>query len=135
MLCSFDVLLDDLGGSRNSFPHTLYLAAGTQATGPRANHIAVVKLTNLGQGKHGSQAVPGSDDDSSESEDDDTADPPQLHTRLFAHHGTVNRVRSMPQQPTLLASWGDGGQVQVRLQLLTGLPSVQRPQLGTARQR
>jgi ribosome assembly protein RRB1 len=48
---SFDVLRDDLGGPRATFPHTLYLAAGTQASGPRQNHIALLRLTQLGQGR------------------------------------------------------------------------------------
>ncbi|KAK9811267.1 hypothetical protein WJX72_000900 [[Myrmecia] bisecta] len=110
---SFDVLRDELGGPRSSFPHALYMVAGTQATPARANYFALIKLANLGQGKHGSKAAAGSDDELSDSDDEEDSVPPLFHTRMLAHHGGVNRVRSMPQQPGLIATWGDGGQVQV----------------------
>ena len=38
---------------------------------------------------------------------------PRLHARLLKHHGGVLRVRAMPQQPTLVATWSDSGTVQV----------------------
>ena len=52
-LCSFDILQDGLGGPRSTFPHTITLVAGTQAANPRQNSLALMKLSNLGQGKHG----------------------------------------------------------------------------------
>lgn len=51
--CSFDIVRDDLGGPRSTFPHCITLVAGTQAAGPRQNALAMMKLSNLGQGKHG----------------------------------------------------------------------------------
>ena len=54
-MCSFDIIRDELGGPRATFPHTLTLAAGTQAAHARANAVALVKLANLGQGKHGAK--------------------------------------------------------------------------------
>ncbi|KAL0052504.1 hypothetical protein WJX82_003231 [Trebouxia sp. C0006] len=51
---SFDILKDDLGGPRSTFPHC-----------------------------------------------------------MIAHHGGVNRLRCMPQQPAVVASWGDTGLVQI----------------------
>lgn len=56
VLRSFDILRDDLGGPRSAFPHTVTLAAGTQAAHPKQNALALMKLSNLGQGKHGSKA-------------------------------------------------------------------------------
>ena len=53
--CSFDIIRDELGGPRSIFPHTLTIAAGTQAAHARQNAIALVKLSNLGQGKHGAK--------------------------------------------------------------------------------
>ena len=47
------------------------------------------------------------------SSDDEEEDPPVLHTRAVAHFGAVNRLRGMPQQPGVMASWSDGGLVQV----------------------
>lgn len=34
---------------------------------------------------------------------------------MLAHHGGVNRVRAMPQQPHVAATWGETGHVQVTL--------------------
>ena len=56
MLRSFDILRDDLGGPRSAFPHTVTLAAGIQAAHPKQSALALMKLSNLGQGKHGSKA-------------------------------------------------------------------------------
>ena len=64
------------------------------------------------QGEHGKQAgAEDSDDDLSASDEDE--DPPQLHIVKVAHHGGVNRVRSMPQEPGIIGTWGDTGLVQV----------------------
>lgn len=59
-LCSFDILQDGLGGPRSAFPHTITLVAGTQAANPRQNSLALMKLSNLGQGKHGDKVRPSS---------------------------------------------------------------------------
>lgn len=75
--------------------------------------IADSPLTNfLFQGEHGKQAGAESDDDLDESDEDE--DPPQLHIVKVAHHGGINRVRSMPQEPGIVGTWGDTGLVQVR---------------------
>lgn len=55
MACSFDVLPDELGGPRTAFPHTLLLAAGTQAAAAGGNTLTLLKLSNLTQGRHGSR--------------------------------------------------------------------------------
>ena len=52
---SFDVLPDGLGGPRSAFPHTLLLAAGTQAATAGGNSVTLLKLSNLTQGRHGSR--------------------------------------------------------------------------------
>jgi hypothetical protein len=33
---------------------------------------------------------------------------------MIAHHGGINRVRAMRQQPHVAATWGETGHVQVR---------------------
>ena len=64
------------------------------------------------QGEHGKQAgAEESDDDLDVSDEDE--DPPQLHIVKVAHHGGINRVRSMPQEPGIIGTWGDTGLVQV----------------------
>jgi len=44
---SFDVVTDALGYSREEFPLTCYLVAGTQASRAQANAVIVMKLSNL----------------------------------------------------------------------------------------
>ena len=67
------------------------------------------------KGEHGKAAVEDSDDEAVLS-DDGEEDDPALHLVKVAHHGGVNRVRAMPQQPALIATWGDTALVQVRLE-------------------
>ena len=89
----------------------MYVVAGTQAQSANQNYIALMRLSDVNQGRHGSKARNGDDDDMSDSEDEDA--PPQIHTSRVAHYGGVNRLRCMPQQPAVVASWGDTGLVQV----------------------
>ncbi|KAF6264703.1 WD40-repeat-containing domain protein [Scenedesmus sp. NREL 46B-D3] len=126
---SFDIVRDELGGPRSTFPHTVFMLAGTQASSARQNHLAVLKLSELGQGRHGKkqagrkEAGDESDDDDSESsgdesmdesDDEDSREPPaRMHHRLVAQSCGINRVRSCPQQPGLAALWGDNGSVRL----------------------
>eukprot|EP00951_Prasinocladus_malaysianus_P017577 scaffold138773_cov39-Prasinocladus_malaysianus.AAC.1 len=58
-----------------------------------------------------------SDDDDEEMSDSDSDDeangeePPQMHLRQIAHPGGVNRVRAMPQQGSVVATWSEKGTV------------------------
>jgi ribosome assembly protein RRB1 len=117
---SFDVVADALGDDRRAFPHTLFMVAGTQASSAKLNYLAVMKVSNLTQGKHGAgaaKAKDGSDSDEemvdSENDSDDEAEDAKLHVRKIAHTGGINRVRTMPQQPHVVASWADTAQVQI----------------------
>lgn len=94
----------------------MYVVAGTQAQSANQNYIALMRLSDINQGRHGSKAKADDDDDMSDSDDEDA--PPQIHTSRVAHYGGVNRLRCMPQQPAVVASWGDTGLVQV------GLPHI-----------
>eukprot|EP00300_Choanocystis_sp_HF-7_P030420 c39258_g1_i1.p1 GENE.c39258_g1_i1~~c39258_g1_i1.p1 ORF type:complete len:491 (-),score=107.78 c39258_g1_i1:114-1586(-) len=105
---SFDIYRDSLGLGRTKFPHTAYLLAGTQASADQENHIMMLKLSDMHKTKH--------DDNSeadSESEDDDLDDDPILESRTVKHNGGVNRIRSLPQHPHIVASWSDTGRVYV----------------------
>ncbi|CAK0738302.1 hypothetical protein CVIRNUC_001023 [Coccomyxa viridis] len=112
---SFDIVRDGLGGPRSAFPHTVTLAAGTQAAGPKQNSLAIMKLSNLVQGRHGSKAVKDdSEDDLSDSDSDDDEDgAPVMHLRQIQQACGINRVRIMPQHSSTIATWGDDGRVQV----------------------
>ena len=91
----------------------MYIVAGTQAQSANHNYVALMRLSDIGQGRHGSKARNEDDDDMSDRDDEDA--PPQIHTSRMAHYGGVNRLRCMPQQPAVVASWGDTGLVQVRM--------------------
>lgn len=118
---SFDVIRDSLGPDRRNFPHTLFMVAGTQASSAKLNYLAVMKVVNLSSGKeHGrdkdgdesdeeSMALEGESDDDEEEQKEEAV----LHVRRVAHTGGINRIRSMPQQPHVVASWSDSAQVQV----------------------
>eukprot|EP00955_Chlamydomonas_euryale_P087831 364326-Chlamydomonas_euryale.AAC.22 len=100
-----------------------------QASSAKQNYVAFVKLDALGQGRHGKKAKKGDeddededDDDMSSSDDESVADdnggepPPKMHYRMVNHGCGVNRVRSCPQRPSLVAVWGDNGQVGAPVQ-------------------
>ncbi|CAN6468762.1 unnamed protein product [Victoria cruziana] len=117
---SFDILQDDLGLTRKEFPHTLYCVSGTQADQASKNFIRIMRLSNVSGRKR--KLVPEqledseNDSDSDEDEDDNEnglSKIPTLQLRLVAHQGSVNRIRSMCQQPHICATWADNGFVQV----------------------
>ena len=119
---SLDVVRDGLGDRRDAFPHSLLLAAGTQADRADRNHLCAIGLLGMTQGRHrGKDRAPdGSDEEesSSESDSDDedgggASQPMRFRCKQVPHRGGVNRVRSMPQRPGVLASWSDAGVVQV----------------------
>ena len=94
---------------RTRFPATIYAVSGTQAEGPENNSLTVMELTDLHKTIHDD-----AEDSEELSEDDDHLDDDQvLDQRKVRHPGGVNRVRSMPQQPNVLASWADTGHVHV----------------------
>ena len=97
-----------------SFPHTLFLAAGTQAATRSANSLSLLRLGRVGRGKHGPAALQNdSDDGLSSDSDDDEGDKPTLASRRVALDAGVNRVRAMPQQPGIVAAWLDSGVVSI----------------------
>lgn len=120
---SFDIVRDSLGLVRTEFPHTIYIVSGTQADKASLNSIEIFKLSNI-SGKRREllpkRSADGSDMDSDSDSDDEDSDEQELGTRQpvlqlrkVAHQGCVNRIRSMPQNPHICATWGDMGYVQV----------------------
>lgn len=115
---SFDVVRDSLGLIRTEFPHTVYCVAGTQAEKASWNSIGIFKLSKI-TGKRRALVPPNdSDMDSDDNSDDEGEEEsgrgiPVLQLRKVAHEGCVNRIRAMPQNPHISASWADTGLVQV----------------------
>ncbi|EFJ12772.1 hypothetical protein SELMODRAFT_123562 [Selaginella moellendorffii] len=116
---SFDILRDELGALRHEFPLTLFCTAGTQAANPADNRLIVAKLTNISGKKRGVELAASDDGDSSSSSSDESDDEemrdktPKLEVRMIAHHGCINRIRAMPQEPNIIATWSETGLVQI----------------------
>ncbi|XP_008543166.1 glutamate-rich WD repeat-containing protein 1 [Microplitis demolitor] len=107
---SFDVILDDLGSSREHYPLSMYLLAGTQAAKTHLNNLLVMKITNL----TGTNKSKESDDESSDSEDEDADDGPKMSVASIKHQGCVNRVRcTQLSGSTFAASWSELGRVNL----------------------
>jgi ribosome assembly protein RRB1 len=101
---SFDVLRDDLGASRTQFPLTAYFVSATQANEEEEDaidQIIVTKLSNLQCTR----------------DDDDAADEvlidPTIRCCAGAHPGSCTRIRAMPQQPQIIATWTETGSVML----------------------
>lgn len=39
--------------------------------------------------------------------------PPKMHVRQVQHQGAINRIRAMPQQPGVIATWSETGHVNI----------------------
>eukprot|EP01114_Cavostelium_apophysatum_P002913 TRINITY_DN1261_c0_g1_i1.p1 TRINITY_DN1261_c0_g1~~TRINITY_DN1261_c0_g1_i1.p1 ORF type:complete len:515 (+),score=163.41 TRINITY_DN1261_c0_g1_i1:163-1707(+) len=102
---SFDVIPDRNGAQRTRFPLSAYFVAGTQAETEADNKLLLLKMSQLHKTKQDDQS--DEEDDSDEEGDDD----PELEMRSINHPGAVNRVRCMPQEPHVVATWSDRGSV------------------------
>ncbi|XP_066994031.2 glutamate-rich WD repeat-containing protein 1 isoform X2 [Anabrus simplex] len=111
---SFDIIQDNLGEARQSFPLTAYLVAGTQAPHTHTNSLLVMKISNMHKTqKNEKDDDSGSDSDTSdESSVDETK--PKMHCAFINHQGCVNRIRSTVCNSTILAaSWSELGRVNI----------------------
>jgi ribosome assembly protein RRB1 len=104
---SFDIVRDKLGSGRTKFPMTAYMVAGTQADQPNKNEVLVMKVGDL------HKTMREQDDDDNDDDDDDLDDDPYLLTQSIPHVGGVNRIRSMPQAPHIVAAWSETSDVHV----------------------
>lgn len=113
---SFDFLKDDIGDARQRFPHSLQAAIGTQADLPEHNRLTILKLsdlTKLPQEEEEDILEDKEDDDSSFSDDENLDLDPILEHYHIPHYGGVNRLRAMPQQCDIIATWSDVGKVNL----------------------
>jgi ribosome assembly protein RRB1 len=121
---SFDLLRDDLGESRKRFPHSLIAAIGTQASHADKNQLTLLKLSDMSKlpqtNNDDEEDILGDDyDNNNDSEDEDSdeeenvdLDPILEHYHL-PHYGGINRLRAMPQQSEIIATWSDVGKVHL----------------------
>ncbi|EDV38198.2 uncharacterized protein Dana_GF13839 [Drosophila ananassae] len=127
---SFDIIPDELGESRESFPLTAYVVAGTQAAHNHTNNLIVMKLSNL-------QKTQDDEDEEDELEDDqdDVVDSvelkkPHMSCALIKHQGCVNRVRARRLGNTVYAaSWSELGKVNI-WNLTQAMQAVEDEQLA-----
>lgn len=84
---SFDIIKDNLGDDRETFPLSAYVVAGTQSQQVHVNNIIVMRLTNL-------HKTSKNEENGEESDDDDDEDvKPKMAGALIKHQGCVNRIR------------------------------------------
>lgn len=104
---SFDVLRDGLGSDQSvrTFPHTAWFVAATQADDQgdeECDSLYVTKISNLHMTK---------DDD--DIEDESALPNAVVNTRKSFHPGPATRVRSMPQQSEIVATWSECQSVMI----------------------
>lgn len=89
---SFDIVKDQLGDSRKSYPATVYSVAGTQAAAGREkeNQLMVMKLSSLSRMDRGQESESEDDEDN----DDDEVSDPILETKSIPLTSCTNRLRT-----------------------------------------
>jgi ribosome assembly protein RRB1 len=88
---SFDIIKDNLGDNRKSYPATVYAVGGTQAASGRAreNQLMVMKLSGLSRNDQA-----GNLDSDDEDDDDEETSDPILETKSIPLTSTTNRIRA-----------------------------------------
>ena len=93
---------------------------GTQADNPSANQVTVLKLSDMSklpQDRDDEEDILGDeydkegDESDSDDEDQDVDLDPILEHYSLPHYGGVNRLRAMPQNQNIVATWSDVGKV------------------------
>jgi ribosome assembly protein RRB1 len=89
---SFDIVRDNLGDNRKTYPATVYAVAGTQAdrSKPKENELMVLKLSGLSRMERDNE----DDSDSDEDSDDDNPSEPILESKSIPLNSTTNRIRA-----------------------------------------
>lgn len=73
-----------------------------------------MKLSDLHRTKKSADNADSDDEEDSENDgEDDTDDDPTLDHVSIPHRGGVNRVRSMPQRPHVVATWSEMAEVHI----------------------
>lgn len=113
---SCDIVPDNLGSDRKTYPATVYAVAGTQAAQGRdkENQIMVMKMSSLSR-------MEREEDEEEEEDSDDEGSDPILETKSIPMTSCTNRIRAhqLPQTTsakpptTLTASMTESGQVLI----------------------
>ncbi|ODV84954.1 hypothetical protein CANARDRAFT_28690 [[Candida] arabinofermentans NRRL YB-2248] len=110
---TLDVLPDNLGSERRSYPASIYLATATQAERSKNNELIVMKLSSLAK----TLVKDDDEDEDSDDEDEDNHHDPVLESEILPLKHTTNRLRVSPlSQQTgeyLTASMSENGEVYI----------------------
>lgn len=112
---SFDIIEDDLGDNRTTFPLSAYAVAGTQSSKRKQNSIILMKFSNLHETYKEKKSNDSEDDsDSDEDDEQDESKVPAMESVQIRHSGCINRIRSFRyNNTTLCAAWSDNGVVSI----------------------
>ncbi|GME92501.1 unnamed protein product [[Candida] boidinii] len=91
---TLDILPDNLGNERRSYPASMYLATATQASRSKDNELITMKLSSLA--KTLAKDEDDEDDEEDEEEDDDNDHDPILENETIPLKSTTNRLRVNP---------------------------------------
>ncbi|TQS37766.1 hypothetical protein Golomagni_01746 [Golovinomyces magnicellulatus] len=115
---SFDIIRDNLGDNRKTYPATIYAVAGTQAARNREkeNQLLVMKFSGLSRMDRQDE-----DDEEGEEDDDDEYADPVLESCSIPFSSATNRIRayqipasdSSRPPTTLTASMTEAGEVLI----------------------
>jgi len=119
---TFSFIRDRLGEDRETYPHTFYAAAGTQAESEKDNYINIMKISQLQKTKHDEDS--DSDDDDSDSDEDEGKaksktqkkkknggakdDDPILEEKRIPANAPINKIKVHGDSRFLAASLADG---------------------------
>ncbi|OWZ75207.1 ribosome assembly protein RRB1 [Cryptococcus neoformans Bt85] len=118
---SFDILRDNLGTDRATYPHTSWIVTGTQAgevpgQGKAKDEVVIMRLGNLSKTQHDDDDSDNEEDDDDEANDEDAT----LDFLTIPHVGSVNRVRAAPApvggavpDPYHVATFSETGKVHI----------------------
>eukprot|EP01062_Namystynia_karyoxenos_P043836 TRINITY_DN320_c8_g1_i1.p1 TRINITY_DN320_c8_g1~~TRINITY_DN320_c8_g1_i1.p1 ORF type:complete len:552 (+),score=159.34 TRINITY_DN320_c8_g1_i1:86-1657(+) len=110
---SFCVVRDPHGASRTKFPMFCYWVCGSQSDDVESNYLSLMRASKMSRTQRNEDSEDEEDDQEEEGDDEDSEEEAVLEEKRRPHTGCVNRVRSMPQRPTVVAAWGEEGCVSV----------------------
>ena len=118
---SFDVIPNDV---TDTYPASFSVVAGTQSETSKANHIIVMKMSNL----HKTKEHRSNENNDGDSSDEDEGCKPEMDTAMNIHHGGVNRIRCTKHNDiTLAASWSEHCAVHI-WDLRSQMAALESPQ-------
>lgn len=107
---SFDFLRDHMGMDRTRLPTSLWMVCGTQAEQANDNEVSLYRVGNFARTK----ALDEADDHMLLQDNDEEEGDATMESREVAHRdGAINRVRAMPQEPGIVATWSESGKVHL----------------------